>query len=59
MQQTFAEASFEQYRKSTRRERRKKRGREAFLDEEESVPVEEGICHVAHVSLREGLPTTC
>ena len=37
----------------------KQRGRESFLDVEESVPVEEGLCHVVHVLLQEGWPTMC
>jgi len=36
-----------------------KRGRESFLDMEESLPVEGRVCRVAHVLLRVRLPTMC
>ena len=38
---------------------RKQRGRESIIDVTETIPVEEGICHVVHVWLREGLSTMC
>ncbi len=36
-----------------------KRGRESFLDMEESLPVEGIVCRVVHALLRVRLPTMC
>jgi YD repeat-containing protein len=36
-----------------------KRGRESFLDTEESLPVKGMVCRVVHVLLRVRLPTMC
>ena len=39
--------------------RKEKRGRESFLDMEESLPVEGMVCRVVHVLLRVRSPTMC